>query len=108
MPYLLFNQQTVSSIASFFLAMALFPEVQRKAQEEIDTVIGTDRLPQYGDREQLPYINTLVKETLRWHPVVPMNVAHTSTEDDVCEGYFIPKGSSILANIWSVLPIIPF
>ncbi|BCR98117.1 cytochrome P450 [Aspergillus luchuensis] len=91
---------TVSSIASFFLAMALFPEAQRKAQEEIDTVIGTDRLPQYKDREQLPYINALVKETLRWHPVVPMSVAHASTEDDVCEGYFIPKGSSILANIW--------
>ncbi|GAT21241.1 cytochrome P450 oxidoreductase OrdA-like [Aspergillus luchuensis] len=41
-----------------------------------------------------------LKETLRWHPVVPMSVAHASTEDDVCEGYFIPKGSSILANIW--------
>ncbi|KAI2824969.1 hypothetical protein CBS115989_390 [Aspergillus niger] len=92
---------TVSSIASFFLAMALFPEVQRKAQQELDTVIGTDRLPQYADREQLPYINALVKETFRWHPVVPMSLTHTSTADDVCEGYFIPKGSSVLANIWA-------
>ncbi|GKZ23616.1 hypothetical protein AbraIFM66951_009891 [Aspergillus brasiliensis] len=91
---------TVSSIASFFLAMALFPEAQRRAQQELDAVIGTDRLPQYKDREQLPYINALVKEALRWHPVVPTNLVHTSTEDDVCEGYFIPKGSSILANIW--------
>ncbi|CAI7617955.1 unnamed protein product [Penicillium bialowiezense] len=95
---------TVSSIACFFLAMALFPEVQRKAQQELDTVIGEKRLPHFHDRESLPYINALVKEVLRWHPVVPMNIAHTSTQDDICEGYFIPKGSSILANIWYTLP----
>ncbi|RAL00798.1 cytochrome P450 [Aspergillus ibericus CBS 121593] len=91
---------TVSSISSFFLAMALFPEVQRKAQAELDAVVGTDRLPQYADREQLPYTNALVKEALRWHPVVPMSLAHTSIEDDTIEGYSIPKGASILANIW--------
>ncbi|KAJ5375711.1 hypothetical protein N7517_007717 [Penicillium concentricum] len=92
---------TVSSIASFFLAMALFPEAQRKAQEEIDTVLGGNRLPQFQDRDDLPYINALVKEVLRWHPVVPMSVAHTSTQDDTCEGYFIPKGSSVLTNVWA-------
>lgn len=96
------NHKTVSSIACFFLAMALFPEVQRKAQQELDKVVGDNQLPQFNDRESLPYINALVKEILRWHPVVPMNVAHTSTEDDMCEGYLIPKGSSILANIWYV------
>ncbi|KXG50521.1 Cytochrome P450 [Penicillium griseofulvum] len=92
---------TVSSIASFFLAMALFPEVQRKAQEEIDTVLGTNRLPQFQDRDNLPYINALVKEVLRWHPVVPMSVPHMSSQDDTCEGYFIPKGSSVLTNVWA-------
>ncbi|KAJ5166990.1 Cytochrome P450 E-class group I [Penicillium canariense] len=85
----------------FFLAMALFPEVQHKAQQELDRVIGDTQLPQFSDRERLPYINALVKEVLRWHPVVPMNVAHASSQDDVCEGYLIPKGSSILANIWA-------
>lgn len=92
---------TVSSLASFFLAMALFPEVQLKAQRELDTVIGSHQLPGFKDRENLPYINALVKEVLRWHPVVPMNVAHASSQDDICEGYLIPKGSSILANIWA-------
>ncbi|KAJ5339389.1 hypothetical protein N7452_006117 [Penicillium brevicompactum] len=92
---------TVSSIASFFLAMALFPEVQRRAQQELDTVVGEKRFPHFHDRENLPYINALVKEVLRWHPVVPMNLAHTSNQDDTCDGYFIPKGSSILANIWA-------
>lgn len=83
--------------------MAKFPEVQLKAQRELDTVIGRHQLPSFKDRENLPYINALVKEVLRWHPVVPMNVAHASSQDDVCEGYLIPKGSSILANIWCVL-----
>ncbi|KAJ5297506.1 hypothetical protein N7508_007755 [Penicillium antarcticum] len=92
---------TVSAIASFFLAMALFPEVQRRAQQELDTVVGTDRLPQFRDREDLIYINALIKEVLRWNPVVPVNLAHAPTQDDTCEGYLIPKGSSVIANIWA-------
>ncbi|QQK45224.1 Cytochrome P450, E-class, group I [Penicillium digitatum] len=91
---------TVSSIESFFLAMALFPEAQRKAQQELDTVLGGNRLPQFQDRENLPYVDALVKEVFRWHPVAPMAGAHTSTQDDIFDGYFIPKGSTILANIW--------
>lgn len=82
--------------------MALFPDVQLKAQNELDTVVGRNQLPGFKDRENLPYINALVKEVLRWHPVVPMNVAHASNQDDICEGYLIPKGSSILANLWCV------
>lgn len=91
---------TVVTIASFFLAMAMFPDVQRKAQQELDDLLGSRRLPQCHDRDNLPYINALVKEVLRWHPVVPMSVPHASTQDDICEGYFIPKGSSILVNLW--------
>ncbi|OKL57715.1 hypothetical protein UA08_06907 [Talaromyces atroroseus] len=91
---------TVSSLACFFLAMTLFPEVQRKAQEEIDRVVGTGRLPEIADRPSLPYIDAMVKEVLRWHPVTPMGLPHMSTEDDICEGYFIPKGSYIMPNVW--------
>ncbi|KAI1444238.1 putative cytochrome P450 oxidoreductase OrdA-like protein [Annulohypoxylon stygium] len=91
---------TVSSIACFFLAMTVYPEVQRKAQEEIDRVVGQDRLPTMTDRENLPYIEAMVKEVLRWHPVAPMALPHTSIDSDVCEGYFIPKGSMLLANVW--------
>lgn len=80
--------------------MALFPEVQRKAQEEIDSVVGNCRLPQFEDRQRLSYIDAIVKEVFRWHPVSPLNVPHVSTQDDVCEGVFIPKGSWVLVNIW--------
>ncbi|PYH76350.1 cytochrome P450 oxidoreductase OrdA-like protein [Aspergillus uvarum CBS 121591] len=96
--------KTVSSIATFFLAMALFPAVQRKAQAELDMVLGAaGRLPTFADRENLPYINALIKEVFRWHPVVPMDISHVVTQEDEYEGYWIPKGASVLANIWFVL-----
>lgn len=94
---------TVSSIACFFLAMALNPLVQKKAQEELDRVIGTDRLPSFSDREDLPYINALLKEVLRWHPVAPMGLPHVVTEDDIYEGHFIPKGAMLMPNIYGFM-----
>ena len=52
--------------------MARYPEVQKKAQAEIDTVIGPNRLPDFHDRPSLPYINAIVKELSRWNLVVPL------------------------------------
>jgi cytochrome P450 len=92
--------QTVVAIAVFFLTMVLFPEAQQKGQEEIDRVIGKDRLPDFADRENLPYVNAIVQEVLRWHPVGPLAVAHVATEDDTYEGYFIPKGTLVIPNVW--------
>jgi cytochrome P450 len=54
-------------MSTFFLAMTLHPEVQRKAREEIDRVVGTYRLPTFSDRESLPYVEAVVKESFRWH-----------------------------------------
>ncbi|KAL0063098.1 hypothetical protein AAF712_010006 [Marasmius tenuissimus] len=96
------SDTTVSAIYSFYLAMTLHPEVLKKAQTEIDTVIGNDRLPGIEDRGQLPYIDALVKEVFRWNSVVPLGVPHRSVQDDVHEGYFIPKGSLIIPNIWKM------
>ncbi|KAK0234240.1 cytochrome P450 [Armillaria fumosa] len=94
---------TAASIYAFFKAMVLFPEVQVKAQAEIDAVVGSDRLPGFDDRERLPYINALVLEVSRWHAVTPTGVPHRVTEDDVHSGYFIPKGTIVFANIWNML-----
>ncbi|KAJ5808623.1 hypothetical protein N7474_009892 [Penicillium riverlandense] len=93
--------QTVCSIETFLLAMTIYPEVQRKAQDEIDRVLGAGRLPKVTDRASLPYIDAIVKEVLRWHPVAPMGIPHMSVGDDICEGYFIPKGSLVMPNIWA-------
>ena len=57
---------------ALFLAMALYPEVQKKAQAEIDSVIGPNRLPNFEDRPSLPYINAVVKESMRWHVPAPL------------------------------------
>ncbi|KDQ55439.1 hypothetical protein JAAARDRAFT_692211 [Jaapia argillacea MUCL 33604] len=94
--------QSVSAISTAFLAMVLFPEPQEKAQAEIDSVIGNSRLPEFSDRDSLPYVEAFFREILRWRPPTPLGVAHASTEDDVYEGYFIPKGSIILPNVWAM------
>ena len=55
-----------------FLALALFPEVQRRAQAELGVVIGRDRLPTFDDRPRLPYVEALCKELLRWQIMIPL------------------------------------
>ncbi|KAF8665749.1 hypothetical protein AX16_000197 [Volvariella volvacea WC 439] len=93
---------TVSAIYSFFLAMTLYPTVARKAQAEIDAVVGNERLPGFGDRESLPYVSALVKEVFRWNTVVPLAIPHRAMQDDIHDGYFIPKGSLVIPNIWKL------
>ncbi|KAG2356982.1 cytochrome P450 [Suillus spraguei] len=97
------SDTTVSTINSFFLAMTLFPDVQKKAQAEIDAVIGPDRLPSFADQGSLPYIEALAKEALRWHAVIPTGFPHCASEDDIHDGYYIPKGSVVIPNIWFML-----
>lgn len=91
---------SVITLDTFTAAMLKFPDVQRKAQEEIDRVIGTGRLPTIEDRERLPYVNAMIKEALRWWPIAPMSFPHTTTEDFEYNGYYIPKGAFILPSIW--------
>ncbi|KAI0408983.1 cytochrome protein [Xylaria palmicola] len=91
---------TVNTLSVFFYQMVLAPDIQRKAQEEIDRVIGTDRLPVYSDREKLPYVSAIVTETHRWQPIVPLGVPHAAEADDFVEGYYIPQGTTVVPNVW--------
>ncbi|KAF8992778.1 cytochrome P450 [Cyathus striatus] len=91
---------TLAGIQSFFHAMVLFPSVQAKAQAEIGAVIGSERLPTLEDRMNLPYVEALYWEVLRFYPFVPLSIPHVVREDDVHNGYFIPKGTTIIPNIW--------
>ncbi|KAF5372573.1 hypothetical protein D9758_005191 [Tetrapyrgos nigripes] len=93
---------TVSAIRTFYLMMARNPEVQKKAQAEIDSVVGPNRLPNISDRPSLPYINAIIKECLRINSIVPI-LPHSSDTDDVYEGYLIPKGSFVMVNAWKIL-----
>ncbi|KAF8660482.1 hypothetical protein AX16_001608 [Volvariella volvacea WC 439] len=94
---------TVAALQSFFFAMAKYPEVQARAQAEIDEVTGRNRLPSLKDQDRLPYVRALAREVLRWHSVLPLGIPHASTEDDIYNGYFIPKGTTIFTNIQYML-----
>lgn len=92
----------LASVLNFFLAMLHAPEVQMKAQEELSRVVGNHRLPAFADRASLPYIECIVKETLRWEQVIPLGVPHRLMKDDAYEGYFIPKGTTMIPNQYAM------
>ncbi|KIP07601.1 hypothetical protein PHLGIDRAFT_70797 [Phlebiopsis gigantea 11061_1 CR5-6] len=94
--------QTFAAILVFMLAVANNSEAQRKAQEELDRVVGTDRLPLLSDRGSLPYVEALIKEVMRWHPILPLSVPRRTARDDVYEGYVIPKDTVVFPNNWCV------
>jgi hypothetical protein len=114
----------VSILLTFFLAMLMNPAAQDQAQEEIDRVIGTDRLPTFDDEPKLPFVSALSKEVFRWQQVAPFGtrpqslcagsylyhapaIPHRLMEDDIYNGYFLPKNSIVLGNAWYVSAALP-
>ncbi|KAI0052386.1 cytochrome P450 [Auriscalpium vulgare] len=97
------SDTTASLLYSFFLMLVLYPSVQERAQTELDAVTGGTRLPGFEDRDKLHYVNALCKELVRWRLVTPIGVPHATAEDDVYQGFLIPKGSLVIANGWSIL-----
>lgn len=82
-------------MSQLFYALTQHPEILKRAQAEIDNIVGPDRLPISSDRPKLPYIDALFCETLRYAAPVPMGLPHRLTEDDSHNGMFIPKGSFV-------------
>ena len=98
--------------------MVMYPEVQKKAQAELDMIVGKNQLPTFDDKASLPYVEALVKECFRWHTVFPLGSSfktlnvkisinwilsggvHRVDEDNEYNGYFIPKGTVVFGNIW--------
>ncbi|KIJ40664.1 hypothetical protein M422DRAFT_173338 [Sphaerobolus stellatus SS14] len=99
------SDTTVNTMVTFILAMALFPEVQRKAQAELDHLLGEVRLVEFEDQLELPYISAICKEALRWHPLTPQGLPHATSEDDIMGEYFIPKGTIVIGNSWYICSI---
>ncbi|ETS80084.1 hypothetical protein PFICI_07613 [Pestalotiopsis fici W106-1] len=96
------SETTATTINNWTLAMTLYPEVMKKGQEELDRVVGPERLPQWDDENNLPYIRAMIKETLRWRPVNKFGMYHASTQDDWYNGHFIPKDSVVVLNWWAI------
>ncbi|KAI0057847.1 cytochrome P450 [Artomyces pyxidatus] len=92
-----------SSLASFILSMALHPDIRKKAQQELDSVLHGERLPTFEDQAALPYLDAVVKEVLRWRPAVPMGIPHRLLTDDEYQGYYIPSGTTVMGNVWAIL-----
>ncbi|KAI1608242.1 cytochrome P450 [Exophiala viscosa] len=93
---------TASEMIGFIQAMVLFPEAQKKAQAELDRVVG-DRMPTIEDMESLPYIRCCIKETLRWMPTAVMGAApHACKEEVPFQRYIIPKGALLVNNVYTI------
>ncbi|KAG8947343.1 hypothetical protein FRC04_010791 [Tulasnella sp. 424] len=97
-------ETTESLVRNFLLAMVLFPEAQVRAQAEVDAVIGQDRFPSIEDRgaDKMPYLEATILESLRWHPPAGSGIPHLPVVDDFFQGYFIPKGTTVLQNAWQI------
>ncbi|KAI9056287.1 cytochrome P450 [Trametes sanguinea] len=97
-------ETTAGTLCILFLAMLHFPDAMKKAQAELDEVVGMERLPQFEDRERLPYLQALINETLRWRPIAVLGgTPHAVTADDEYNGMFIPKGSTVFANLAGIM-----
>ncbi|EJT98941.1 cytochrome P450 [Dacryopinax primogenitus] len=93
---------TLATLENFLVAMLLFPKVWERGREEIERVIGQERLPKMQDRAMLPYCQAMVQEILRWRPVVPLGIPHAMLEDGLYSGYRFPRGTTVIASIWSM------
>ncbi len=94
------SETTSAFLNSFILTMSINPRVMKKAQEEIDTVVGEDRLPTWEDEPNLPYLRAIIKELLRMRPPNKFGMQHYTTEDDWYNGFFIPKETVVVLNWW--------
>ncbi|KIK57867.1 hypothetical protein GYMLUDRAFT_736512 [Collybiopsis luxurians FD-317 M1] len=93
------------AMETFLLAMVTYPSVAKDAQNAIDRAIQSTAFPTFEDitDQKIPYLDALVSEVLRWNPVAPLAMPHATTADDVYKGYFIPKGTIVMPNVWSML-----
>ncbi|KAK1994072.1 cytochrome P450 [Colletotrichum falcatum] len=91
-----------SALASFVLCMVRNPPWFQRLQAELDSVVGPDRLPAFGDMPRLPLVRACVKETLRYYPITAGGFPHRLTEDDTYQGYFLRKGTVVHAVQWAI------
>ncbi|KAJ7764870.1 cytochrome P450 [Mycena metata] len=95
-------ETTYATTLIFMMAMALHPEAQHKAQAEIDRVVGHNKIPRIDDASRLPYVGALIKEVMRWHPVLPLSIARRTAEADQYRGFDVPRDTIIIPNVWAI------
>ena len=95
-------ETTASTLSWALLYLIHNPEVQQRLHRELDQVIGPDRLPELEDKKNLPYLEATMTETLRLSSLLSLSVPHKTTVDTTLQGYSIPKGTTVLTNLWSL------
>ncbi|KAJ7149143.1 cytochrome P450 [Mycena filopes] len=96
------SETTSAYLQTLVLALVAYPDAQRKAHEEMDRVVGEDRMPTLDDLEHMPYIRAMILETHRFRPVTPLGIPHATLAAEEYRGYIIPKGSTIFINAWGI------
>ncbi|XP_006174748.1 cytochrome P450 2D14 [Camelus ferus] len=94
---------TSATLAWALLLMILHPDVQRRVQQEIDEVIGPARRPEMGDQALMPFTMAVVHEVQRFGDIVPLGLPHMTSRDIEVQGFLIPKGTTLITNLSSVL-----
>ncbi|NXE53569.1 CP2DH protein, partial [Casuarius casuarius] len=97
------SETTSTTLRWAFLYMLLHPEIQNKVQAEIDKVIGRERSPTMEDQVNMPYTNAVIHEVQRYGDVTPLGLPHMTYRDIEFQGFFIPKGTTVITNLTSVL-----
>ncbi|XP_051492936.1 cytochrome P450 2D17-like [Apus apus] len=97
------SETTATTLRWAFLHMVLHPEIQSKVQAEIDKVIGSERPPTMEDQVRLPYTNAVIHEVQRYADILPLGLPHMTYRDTELQGFFIPKGTTLITNLSSVL-----
>ncbi|KAF9058911.1 cytochrome P450 [Rhodocollybia butyracea] len=96
------SDTSASAISIAVMAAICHPEAQKRVQDELDSVVGRGRPPTFSDQNSLPQTMAFVNEASRWRPVSAGGFPHRATKDIIWQGYVIPKGSTVVANTWSV------
>ncbi|XP_067166989.1 cytochrome P450 2D6 isoform X3 [Apteryx mantelli] len=97
------SETTSTTLRWAFLYMLLHPEIQNKVQAEIDKVIGRERSPTMEDQVNMPYTNAVIHEVQRYGDVIPIGLPHMTYRDIEFQGFFIPKGTTVITNLSSML-----
>jgi len=98
------GETTYTTVLIFIMVMAMNPEIQKLVQQEMDSVLSANRMvfPTFELKSSLPYLDAVIKETMRWHPALPLSMARMTSSDDSYRGFDIPKGTIVIPNVWSI------
>ncbi|KAJ7145384.1 cytochrome P450 [Mycena crocata] len=96
------SDTSAAFLLSLVLILALYPEYQERASKEIESVVGTTRLPELTDFKNTPFIGALIKEVIRIRPTFPLGIPHSTTSEIRYKDYIVPKNTTVFMNTYAI------